>query len=136
MECMEMKLRTSATLASISMMLLLVACAEKMMEPPPPPPPPPPQAMAAPPPPPPPSVAAPQASGIRPGSLEDFRVNVGDRVFYDYDRADLDDQTCAVPAGVVGLERNVAGRAEFTPVSRCNLFIARGIHGVELNQLA
>jgi peptidoglycan-associated lipoprotein len=30
-----------------------------------------------------------QQAGIRPGSLEDFRVNVGDRVFFGYDKYDL-----------------------------------------------
>ena len=86
-----LKVSTTAKLASISMLLLLVACAEKMMPPPPPPPPPAPQAAAAPPPRPPAPAPAPQPPGIRPGSLEDFRVNVGDRVLYDFDRADLDD---------------------------------------------
>ncbi|GFZ88231.1 peptidoglycan-associated lipoprotein [Elstera cyanobacteriorum] len=31
----------------------------------------------------------PAATGIRPGSAEDFRVNVGDRVFFAYDKFDL-----------------------------------------------
>lgn len=85
-----LKVSTTAKLASISMLLLLVACAEKMMPPPPTPPPPAPMA-AAPPPRPPAPTPAPAPQGIRPGSLEDFRVNVGDRVLYDFDRADLDD---------------------------------------------
>lgn len=33
--------------------------------------------------------AAPASTGIRPGSAEDFRVNVGDRVFFAYDKFDL-----------------------------------------------
>ncbi len=32
---------------------------------------------------------APTSTGIRPGSIEDFRVNVGDRVFFAYDKFDL-----------------------------------------------
>jgi peptidoglycan-associated lipoprotein len=31
----------------------------------------------------------PAPQGIKPGSLEDFRVNVGDRVFFGYDKFDL-----------------------------------------------
>src|ERR1700688_744929 len=92
---------TSAKLASISLILFLTACGsdEKMMPPaavmaPPPPP------MAAPPaPPPPPPPARPPApvqQSIVPGSLQDFQVNVGDRVFFDYDRSDLDDRARGV----------------------------------------
>jgi peptidoglycan-associated lipoprotein len=59
----------------------LAACAKK---PPPPQPvaPPPPPAAAAPTPPPPP---APVETGVIPGSLQDFVVNVGDRVYFDTD---------------------------------------------------
>jgi peptidoglycan-associated lipoprotein len=77
-------------LASVSALILLAGCAEKMMEatptsaPAPEAPPP-----AAPPPPPPP---APVQHMIIPGSAEDFRVNVGDRVFFAYDKTDLSDQ--------------------------------------------
>ena len=96
-----MRLTTSAKLASISLILFLTACGsdEKMMPPvavmasPPPPmaaPPPPP------PPPPPPRPAAPVQQSIVPGSLQDFQVNVGDRVFFDYDRSDLDDRARGV----------------------------------------
>ncbi|MFD2263628.1 peptidoglycan-associated lipoprotein Pal [Lacibacterium aquatile] len=35
------------------------------------------------------TTAAQPAAGIKPGSLEDFRVNVGDRVFFGYDKIDL-----------------------------------------------
>ncbi len=35
------------------------------------------------------TATAPASSGIRPGSIEDFRVNVGDRVFFAYDKFDL-----------------------------------------------
>jgi peptidoglycan-associated lipoprotein len=36
-----------------------------------------------------PPTAAPVAPGIRPGSQEDLVQNVGDRVFYDYDKSEL-----------------------------------------------
>ena len=90
-----MKLTTSATLAALVSTLLLAACSEEM-----PPPPPavmaPPQAPAPPPPPPPPPPAPPRAmppvvQQIVPGSLQDFQVNVGDRVFFEYDKSDLTD---------------------------------------------
>jgi peptidoglycan-associated lipoprotein len=35
------------------------------------------------------TAAAPASTGIRAGSIEDFRVNVGDRVFFGYDKFDL-----------------------------------------------
>jgi len=89
------KLTTSAKLASLSFVLLLSACAETMMEPPPAPPPPPPT-MPAPPPPmppaPPPRPPAPVQQSIVPGSVQDFQVNVGDRIFFDYDKSDLDER--------------------------------------------
>ena len=90
------KLTTSAKLASLSFVLLLSACAEKMMEAPPPAPPPPPAAIPAPPPPPPPAPPprppAPVQQSIVPGSVQDFQVNVGDRIFFEYDKSDLDDR--------------------------------------------
>jgi peptidoglycan-associated lipoprotein len=36
-----------------------------------------------------PTATAPTAPGIRPGSQQDLVVNVGDRVFFDYDKSDL-----------------------------------------------
>ncbi len=96
-----MKLTTSAKLASVSLILFLTACGsdEKMMPaaavvaPPPPP-------MATPtpqpPPPLPPRPPMPVQQSIVPGSLQDFQVNVGDRVFFDYDRSDLDDRARGV----------------------------------------
>jgi peptidoglycan-associated lipoprotein len=36
-----------------------------------------------------PAAAAPAAAGIRPGSQEDLVQNVGDRVFYDFDKSEL-----------------------------------------------
>lgn len=93
-----MKLTTSAKLASLSAIVFLAGCAEEMMMAPPAAPPPAPMAMAAPPPPPPPPPrpAAPVQMSIVPGSLQDFQVNVGDRVFFDYDRSDLDDRARGV----------------------------------------
>ena len=91
-----MKLSTSAKLASLSFVLFLTACAEEMMPPPPAPPPPPP-AMTPPPPPPPPPAPPPMPPrpmpqvSIVPGSIQDFQVNVGDRVFFEYDKSDLTD---------------------------------------------
>src|SRR5438105_2974691 len=96
-----MKLTTSAKLASVSLILFLTACGsdEKMMPAPAviAPPPPPAAAPPTPPPPPlPPRPPMPVQQSIVPGSLQDFQVNVGDRVFFDYDRSDLDDRARGV----------------------------------------
>jgi peptidoglycan-associated lipoprotein len=61
----------------------LAACASKKPAPLPAPPPPPPAETPAPPPPPPPP--APVATGVLPGTEQDFVVNVGDRVYFDLD---------------------------------------------------
>jgi len=85
-----LKPTTSAKFASLTAILFLAACAEKME--PPAPPPPAPVAMTAPAPmaaPPAQMAPAPVQRGIIPGSAEDFRVNVGDRVLFDYDKSDL-----------------------------------------------
>lgn len=66
---------------------VLAACATPKPPPPAAPPPPPPPPPAAPPPPrpaPPPVAQAPV--GPIPGSMQDFVVNVGDRVYFDYDK--------------------------------------------------
>ena len=84
------KITTSAKLASLAVFVLLAGCQNKMMEAAPPPPPPPPQAMASPPPPPPPRGM--MAPVVVPGSSMDFQQNVGDRVFFAYDKTDLDDR--------------------------------------------
>jgi peptidoglycan-associated lipoprotein len=86
-----LKLTTSAKLASLSVILMLAACSTPMMEPPAPPPAPP---MAPPPPPPPPPAPPPVAMTPQtvPGSMVDFQQNVGDRVFFAYDRSDVDDR--------------------------------------------
>jgi peptidoglycan-associated lipoprotein len=92
------KITTSAKLASLSLIVFLTACGgEKMMPPPPALPPPPPAAPTPPaPPPPPPRAPAPVQQSIVPGSLQDFQVNVGDRVFFAYDKTDLDDRARTV----------------------------------------
>lgn len=46
--------------------------------------------------------AAPAQAGIRPGSQQDLVVNVGDRVFFGYDKADL------TPAARATLDKQVA----------------------------
>jgi peptidoglycan-associated lipoprotein len=67
---------------AIGAVLLIAGCASDPVPPPPPPPPPPAPVVQAPPPPP--------APTIVPGSVADFEENVGDRVFFDYDGATLD----------------------------------------------
>jgi peptidoglycan-associated lipoprotein len=105
---------TSAKLASLSLILFFAAaCSDEMMMPPPAAMPPPPPPAAAPPPPPPPPPARPPApvqQSIVPGSLQDFQVNVGDRVFFEYDRADLDDRARGV------LQKQAAWLQRFGPV--------------------
>jgi len=68
---------------------LLTACASHPKPPPPTPAPPPPPPAAPPPPaepaPPPPPVQ----SGPLPGTVQDFVVNVGDRVYFDYDKYEV-----------------------------------------------
>lgn len=53
---------------------------------------------------------APAPSGPTPGSLEDFRVSVGDRVFFGYDRYDLSTEARAV------LERQAAWMRQYPNV--------------------
>ncbi len=73
--------RNMRLLAILAATSALAACATPA---PPPPAPPPPPAAPPPPPPPPPVAHAPQ--GPTPGSVQDFVVNVGDRVYFDYDQ--------------------------------------------------
>jgi peptidoglycan-associated lipoprotein len=61
----------------------IAACASTPKPAPPAPPPPPPPAQEAPPPPPPPISEAPV--GPLPGSVQDFVINAGDRVYFDFD---------------------------------------------------
>ncbi len=74
--------RSIRLLAMLAATSALAACATPAPPPPAPPPPPP----AAPPPPPPPPPVAHAPMGPAPGSVQDFVVNVGDRVYFDYDQ--------------------------------------------------
>jgi peptidoglycan-associated lipoprotein len=88
----------AAKLASLTVVLALAACGgNKMMMAPPAPPPP---AATAPTPPaplpPPPRPPAAVQTSVVPGSIQDFQVNVGDRIFFEYDKSDLDDRARGV----------------------------------------
>ena len=95
---MSKKLTMGKILASVSAILLLAACANKMEAPPvmmaaatPAPAAQAPQPMMARPPAmmqPPPAVQ----QGPLPGSIADFQTNVGDKVFFAYDKSDIDDR--------------------------------------------
>lgn len=54
---------------------------------------------------------APQTSSVTPGTVEDFQVNVGDRVFFETNRSDLSPQARAV------LERQAEWLASYPNVS-------------------
>jgi len=73
----------AAMVSVLGIAAMLTACATPK-PPPPAAPPPPPPVHAPPPPPPPPTSTAP--IGPIPGSAQDFVVNVGDRVYFDYDK--------------------------------------------------
>lgn len=79
--------------AAAAVLIALGACASQPEAPPPVEPAPPVEQPAPPPPPPPPPVAE-EPTGPVPGSLDDFRVNVGERVYFDLNeyRLDSDDQ--------------------------------------------
>lgn len=85
--------RASAILA---LTCALAACATS--KPPPAPAPAPPVAQAAPPPPAPPRPMAAQPIGPIPGSTQDFVVNIGDRVFFDFDQYQLSSEGRALLA--------------------------------------
>jgi peptidoglycan-associated lipoprotein len=74
------------------------ACASHPKPPPPAAPPPPPPAPAAPPPYAPPPPPAPVQSGILPGTVQDFVVNVGDRVYFEYNAIEIKPEARAVLA--------------------------------------
>jgi peptidoglycan-associated lipoprotein len=65
----------------------LTACSTP--KPPPPAPPPPPVTRPVPPPPPPPPPVSQAPVGPIPGSQQDFVINVGDRIYFDYDKYDI-----------------------------------------------
>ncbi len=74
----------AAIVSALGIAAMLTACATP--KPPPPAAPPPPAPRAAPPPPPPPPPVSQVPVGPVPGSVQDFVVNVGDRVYFDYDK--------------------------------------------------
>jgi peptidoglycan-associated lipoprotein len=83
----KLDLRYPIRLAIISgVAAALAACATPKPPPPAPPPPPPAAPMPPPPPPPPPPPLTQAPLGPIPGSMQDFVVNVGDRVYFDYDK--------------------------------------------------
>ncbi len=67
-------------LAAVAAFVALAACTTK------------PQAVEQPPPPAAPPAAPAVQSSIVPGSIQDFRVNVGDTVHFDYDKSDIKDE--------------------------------------------
>ncbi|MGE0595814.1 MAG: peptidoglycan-associated lipoprotein Pal [Hyphomonadaceae bacterium] len=86
------------TFVAVAAVAALAACASRPAETTPPP--------AAP------STPAPsQPSGPVPGSVEDFRVSVGDRIFYGYDRFDLSAEARSV------LERQAAWLRQYPNVN-------------------
>ncbi len=76
----------------------LAACASKPPPPAPTPYTPPPAPQPAPPPPAPPPPVAQQPTGPIPGSMQDFVVNAGDRVYFDLDQSSLRDDALPVLA--------------------------------------
>jgi peptidoglycan-associated lipoprotein len=78
--------RTARLVLITGAAISIAACASRPKPTPlaPPPPPPPPQAQEAPPPPPPPPIAE-APVGPLPGSLQDFVINAGDRIYFDFD---------------------------------------------------
>jgi peptidoglycan-associated lipoprotein len=77
-----MKISTFLKFAALSASLVVGACTTKQQVAETPPPPPPPQAAATP---------APRPPGITPGSLQDFKVNVGDTVHFAYNEYNIQD---------------------------------------------
>ncbi len=55
----------------------------------------------------------PVADGVRPGSQEDLVQNVGDRIFFDFDRADLRGTGARVANNMATLDRQSAWLAKF-----------------------
>lgn len=86
------------TFVAVAAVAALAACASRPTETTPPP-----AGPSAPP--------AAQPSGPVPGSVEDFRVSVGDRIFYGYDRFDLTPEARSV------LERQAAWLRQYPNVN-------------------
>jgi peptidoglycan-associated lipoprotein len=78
---------------------VLAACASHPPPPPAPVPPPPPSSDNGPPPPPYEAPPPPTYSGPLPGSTQDFVVNVGELVYFDFDRSDLRPDAVPILAG-------------------------------------
>jgi len=78
-----MRISNILKFAALSTALMVGACTTKQQAASAPPPPPPPPPMA--------SAAAPMTSSIRPGSLQDFKVNVGDTVHFGYNEYNVQD---------------------------------------------
>jgi len=78
-----MRISNILKFAALSTALMVGACTTKQQAASAPPPPPPPPPMA--------SAAAPMMSSIRPGSLQDFKVNVGDTVHFGYNEYNVQD---------------------------------------------
>jgi peptidoglycan-associated lipoprotein len=76
-----MNISTALKFGALSAAFMLGACTTKQQAASAPPPPPPPMAMAP----------APMAPGIMPGSLQDFKVNVGDTVHFAYNEYNVQD---------------------------------------------
>jgi peptidoglycan-associated lipoprotein len=81
-EILAMKISNILKFAVLSAALMVGACTTKQ------------EVAATPPPPapPPPMQAAPQPPGIVPGSVQDFKVNVGDTVHFAYNEYNVEDQ--------------------------------------------
>ncbi len=82
---MNLSSKPFVKLALVAGVVLSLAACASHPKPAPTPPPPPPAPEAPPPPPPPPPPVAEQPTGPLPGSAQDFVINVGDRVYFDYD---------------------------------------------------
>ena len=77
-----MNISTCLKFAALSALLLVGACTTKEQVAATPPPPPPPAAAPAP---------APRPPGITPGSVQDFKVNVGDTIHFAYNEYNIED---------------------------------------------
>ena len=83
---MTFNIRNLTRVLMIAGVTMSIAACATHAPPPPPPPPAPPGPPPEPPPPPPPP---PAPMGPVPGSTQDFVVNAGDRIYFDYDKSDI-----------------------------------------------
>jgi peptidoglycan-associated lipoprotein len=86
---MTLNLKALARLAAAGLACAVVAACASHHPPPPPPPAPPPAPEAPPPAPPQAPPPAPAASGPIPGSVQDFVINVGETVYFDFDKSEI-----------------------------------------------